>query len=159
MLGPSRVWRKRFSPRRTRWRATRAPQACHMRFAYATISMRRLSYLTGRLRMLTQDFATLLRWWRRRRGWSQLELAGRAAISQRHLGFLELCRASPSRDMVVRLATALNVPLRQHNALLLAAGYAPLWQERDLAAPDLAQVREALSYMLTQQEPFPAVVV
>jgi hypothetical protein len=61
--------------------------------------------------------------------------------------------------MVVRLATALDVPLRQHNALLLAAGFAPLWQERDLAAPDLAQVREALSYILTQQEPFPAVAV
>ena len=109
--------------------------------------------------VLTQDFPTLLRWWRRRRGWSQLDLAGRAEVSQRHLGFLELGRASPSRDMVMRLATALDVPLRQHNAMLLAAGFAPLWQERDMAAPDLAQVRDALDFILMQQEPFPAVVV
>jgi len=106
-----------------------------------------------------QDFATRLRWWRQRRGWSQLELAGRADISQRHLSFLELGRASPSRDMVVRLATALDVPMRQHNALLLAAGFAPIWQETDLGAPELAQVRNALDYVMAQQEPFPAVAV
>jgi transcriptional regulator with XRE-family HTH domain len=105
------------------------------------------------------DFATRLRWWRQRRGWSQLELAGRAEVSQRHLGFLELGRSSPSRDMVIRLATALDVPLRQHNALLLAAGFAPIWQETDLGAPELAQVRDALDYVLAQQEPFPAVAV
>jgi transcriptional regulator with XRE-family HTH domain len=104
-------------------------------------------------------FATKLRWWRRRRGWSQLDLAGRADISQRHLSFLELGRASPSRDMVIRLATALDIPLRQHNALLLAAGFAPIWQETDLAAPELAQVRSALDYVMAQQEPFPAVAV
>jgi transcriptional regulator with XRE-family HTH domain len=109
--------------------------------------------------VLAQDFPTLLRWWRRRRGWSQLDLAGRAEVSQRHLGFLELGRASPSRDMVVRLATALDVPLRQQNAMLLAAGFAPLWQERDMTAPELAQVRDALNFILTQQEPFPAVAV
>lgn len=106
-----------------------------------------------------KDFAAKLREWRRRRGWSQLELAGRAEISQRHLSFLELSRAAPSRDMVIRLATALDVPLRQHNALLLAAGFAPVWQETDLAAPALAEMREALDYMLAQQEPFPAVAV
>ena len=104
-------------------------------------------------------FASRLRWWRQRRGWSQLELAGRAGISQRHLGFLELERASPSRDMVTRLATTLDIPLRQHNALLLAAGFAPIWQETDLAAPELAQVRDALDFMLAQQEPYPAVAV
>jgi transcriptional regulator with XRE-family HTH domain len=102
-------------------------------------------------------FPTRLRWWRRRRGWSQLELAGRAEVSQRHLGFLELERSSPSRDMVIRLATALDVPLRQQNALLLAAGFAPIWQETDLGAPELAQVRDAVDYVLAQQEPFPAV--
>ncbi|MCX7365466.1 MAG: helix-turn-helix transcriptional regulator [Alphaproteobacteria bacterium] len=106
-----------------------------------------------------KDFAAKLREWRRRRGWSQLELAGRAEISQRHLSFLELSRAAPSRDMVIRLATALDVPLRQQNALLLAAGFAPVWQETDLAAPALAEMREALDYMLAQQEPFPAVAV
>jgi len=109
--------------------------------------------------MQRQKFAAQLRWWRQRRGWSQLELAGRAGVSQRHLGFLELERSSPSRDMVTRLATALDIPLRQHNALLLAAGFAPIWQETDLAAPELALVREALDYMLAQQEPFPAVAV
>ncbi len=104
-------------------------------------------------------FATRLREWRQRRGWSQLELAGRAEISQRHLSFLELARAAPSRDMVIRLATSLDVPLRQHNALLIAAGFAPVWQETGLDAPELAEVRHALDYMLAQQEPFPAVAV
>ena len=83
-----------------------------------------------------QSFAAALRAWRQRRGRSQLDLAGRADISQRHLSFLELGRAAPSRDMVLRLATALEVPLRQHNALLLAAGFAPVWRETDLAAPE-----------------------
>jgi transcriptional regulator with XRE-family HTH domain len=106
-----------------------------------------------------RDFAAKLRWWRERRGWSQLELAGRAEISQRHLSFLELARATPSRDMVLRLAATLDVPLRQHNALLLAAGFAPEWREGNLAAPELDDVREALDYMLAQQEPFPAVVL
>jgi transcriptional regulator with XRE-family HTH domain len=71
-----------------------------------------------------QDFAESLRLWRRKRSLSQLELAGRTNISQRHLSFLELGRASPSRDMVIRLAIALDVPLRQHNSLLIAAGVA-----------------------------------
>jgi len=106
-----------------------------------------------------QTFATRLRWWRARRGLSQLDLAGRAEISQRHLSFLELGRASPSRDMVLRLAAALDVPLRQQNALLMAGGFAPVWRETDLAAPELAQVRAALDYILAQQEPYPAVAV
>jgi transcriptional regulator with XRE-family HTH domain len=106
-----------------------------------------------------RDFASKLRDWRQRRGWSQLELAGRAGISQRHLSFLELGRAWPSRDMVVRLADALNAPLREHNAFLLAAGFAPVWRETALSAPELSQVREAIDYMLVQQEPFPAVAV
>jgi transcriptional regulator with XRE-family HTH domain len=106
-----------------------------------------------------RDFAAMLRWWRQRRGWSQLDLAGRAGISQRHLSFLELGRASPSPEMVIRLATALDVPLRQHNALLLAAGFAPVWRETALGAPELAQVRHALDYIMAQQEPFPAAAV
>lgn len=106
-----------------------------------------------------QSFAARLRWWRKQRGFSQLELAGRADISQRHLSFLELGRAAPSRAMVLRLAAALDVPLRQHNALLVAAGFAPVWHETDLAAPELAQVRRALGHILAQQEPYPAVVV
>lgn len=104
-------------------------------------------------------FPARLRSWRERRSLSQLALAGRAGVSQRHLSFLELGRASPSRDMVERLAVALDIPLRQRNELLLAAGYAPAWHERDLDAPDLAGIADALDYMLAQQEPYPAVVV
>ena len=106
-----------------------------------------------------QEFAALLRRWRQRRGLSQLELAGHAGISQRHLSFLELARARPSREMVTLLATTLDLPLRQHNAFLVSAGFAPVWRESDFAAPELARVREALDYMLAQQEPFPAVVI
>jgi transcriptional regulator with XRE-family HTH domain len=109
--------------------------------------------------MASESFATNLRSWRARRGYPQLALAGRAGISQRHLSFLELGRAAPSREMVDRLAGALDLPLRQHNALLLAAGFAPEWKQRDLAAPDMAQVTSALDYILAQQEPYPAVVV
>src|SRR5437016_11282759 len=106
-----------------------------------------------------QSFAARLRRWREHRARSQLDLAGHAEISQRHLSFLELGRAAPSREMVVRLAAALDVPLREQNALLVAAGFAPVWRETDLDAPELAQVRSALDYMLAQQEPFPAVAV
>ena len=104
-------------------------------------------------------FASGLRAWRRQRGLSQLELAGRAAISQRHLSFMELGRAAPSRDMVMRLAAALDVPLRQQNALLTSAGFAPVWRQTELAAPEFADISRALDYMLAQQEPFPAVAV
>jgi transcriptional regulator with XRE-family HTH domain len=106
-----------------------------------------------------KGFAAVLRWWRQRRGWSQLDLAERADISQRHLSFLELGRASPSRDMVLQLAAAIDVPFRQQNALLVAAGFAPLWRETELSAPELVQVRKALDYIMSQQEPFPAVAV
>src|SRR5262250_1589831 len=104
-------------------------------------------------------FGDRLRWWRTHRGQSQLGLAGDAEISQRHLSFLESGRASPSREMVLRLASVLDVPLRQQNALLLAAGFAPAWRESDLSAPELAQVNSALDFMLAQQEPYPAFVV
>jgi len=118
------------------------------------------SATTWQVHMSRQSsFASRLIWWRRHRAISQLDLAGRAGISQRHLSFLELGRASPSRDMVIRLADALDVPLRQHNALLIAAGFAPVWRQTDLAAPELSQVRSALDFMLAQQEPFPAVAV
>jgi MmyB-like transcription regulator ligand binding domain len=75
------------------------------------------------------------------------------------VSFLESGRTQPSREMVLCLAAALDVPLRQQNALLLAAGFAPAWRERDLAAPELDMVNRALDHMLAQQEPFPAVVV
>lgn len=106
-----------------------------------------------------QGFAANLRWWRPHRGLSQLDLAGRTEISQRHLSFMELGRAAPSREMVMRLATALDVPLRQHNALLISAGFAPVWRQTDLASPELGEISTALDFMLAQQEPFPGVAV
>jgi len=105
------------------------------------------------------DFGTRLRWWRRRRGLSQLDLAAQAGSSQRHISFLESGRTRPSRRMVLRLAMALEVPLRQQNALLQAAGFALAWPESELSAPALAEVDRALGYMLERQEPYPAVVV
>ena len=101
----------------------------------------------------------LLKEWRGRRGFSQLRLAIAAQTTQRHLSFVESGRAQPSREMILRLAAAMAVPLRQQNALLLAAGYAPAWSERDLSAPDLAMVSRALDYMLDQHEPYPAFVI
>ena len=104
-------------------------------------------------------FASRLRWWRQRRGLSQLALAHEAEISQRHASFLENGRTAPSREMVLRLAAALDLPFREQNALLLAAGFAPAWRETPLGAPELALVDRALDYMLMQQEPYPAFVV
>jgi transcriptional regulator with XRE-family HTH domain len=109
--------------------------------------------------MIPTSFGARLRWWRMRRGRSQLDLASAASTTQRHVSFLESGRTQPSREMVLRLATALDVPLRQQNTLLLAAGFAPVWGESDLAAPTLAAVNYALDHMLAQQEPFPGVVL
>jgi transcriptional regulator with XRE-family HTH domain len=104
-------------------------------------------------------FGRLLKEWRGRRGFSQLGLAVAARTTQRHLSFIESGRAVPSREMVLRLGTAMGVPLRQQKAMLLAGGYAPAWQERDLSMPDLAAVNSALDYMLAHHEPYPAFVV
>jgi transcriptional regulator with XRE-family HTH domain len=101
----------------------------------------------------------LLKEWRGRRGFSQLDLALAARTTQRHLSFIESGRAVPSRDMVLRLAATMDLPLRQQNALLLAAGYAPAWRERALSAPGLEAINRALDYILGQHEPFPAFVV
>jgi hypothetical protein len=84
---------------------------------------------------------------------------GAARTTQRHLSFIESGRAAPSRDMVLRLAATMDLPLRQQNALLLAAGYAPAWRERALSAPGLEAINRALDYILGQHEPFPAFVV
>jgi transcriptional regulator with XRE-family HTH domain len=105
------------------------------------------------------SFGARLRWWRERRGLSQLGLAEAAETTQRHVSFLESGRAAPSREMILRLAASLDLPLRQQNALFLAAGYAPAWRESDLSAPELARVNSALDYMLAQQEPYPAFVL
>jgi transcriptional regulator with XRE-family HTH domain len=100
-----------------------------------------------------------LRAWRQRRRLSQLDLALEAEISQRHLSFVESGRAAPSREMVLRLAAALDVPLRERNALLLAAGYAPVYPERPLDAPDMAAARDAVERILRAHMPFPALAV
>ena len=101
----------------------------------------------------------LLREWRRRRNLSQRALATGSAVSARHLSFIETGRARPSREMVLHLADRLDVPLRERNRLLLAAGYAPVFPERPLADDEMAPVREALERFLAAHEPYPAVVV
>jgi transcriptional regulator with XRE-family HTH domain len=115
--------------------------------------------MTARMASPAARFGTRLRWWRQRRGLSQLDLAGIAETSQRHLSFLESGRTAPSQAMVLRLAAALDLPLREQNALLLAAGYAPVWRESALSAPELAAVGRALDHLLVHQEPYPAFVV
>lgn len=105
------------------------------------------------------NFPSRLRWWRERRGVSQLDLSLTAGVSQRHLSFIEIGRSAPSRDMVLRLSAALDLPLREQNALLLAAGFAPIWRETALGAPVLSIVDRALTFILAQQEPYPAFVL
>jgi transcriptional regulator with XRE-family HTH domain len=100
-----------------------------------------------------------LRGWRERRRLSQLELAIEADVSTRHLSFVETGRARPSRDMVLHLAERLDVPLRDRNRLLLAAGYAPAFQESPLDSASLQPVRAAVRQILAGHEPYPAVVV
>jgi transcriptional regulator with XRE-family HTH domain len=101
----------------------------------------------------------LLRHWRRARHLSQLALAAEASTTQRHLSFIESGRSQPSREMLLRLARILDVPIRERNQLLLAAGYAPLYREAGLADEQAAQVRAALERMLAAHEPYPAVVM
>lgn len=105
------------------------------------------------------DFPRLLKSWRAKLGVSQLELSLRCEVSQKHISFLESARSAPSKTMVSLICEALDIPLRDRNALLLAAGFAPGYKESALSAPELAAVGRALTMMLDQQEPFPAVVV
>jgi transcriptional regulator with XRE-family HTH domain len=109
--------------------------------------------------VLAPTFGDALRAWRQRRRLTQLELSLRSEVSTRHLSFLETGRSTPSRDMVLHLAEELAVPLRERNALLVAAGYAPVFAERDLAAPELGAVRSAIDRLLAAHEPYPALVV
>jgi transcriptional regulator with XRE-family HTH domain len=101
----------------------------------------------------------LLRDWRQRRRLSQMDLALEAGISTRHLSFVETGRSRPSPDMVVHLAEQLEVPLRERNQLLLAAGYAPRYEARSLDDPVLTEVRDAVSRVLAAHEPYPALAV
>ncbi|WP_406053190.1 helix-turn-helix domain-containing protein [Kribbella sp. NBC_00889] len=105
------------------------------------------------------EFGDLLRHWRSVRRFSQLDLASAAGSTPRYVSFVETGRSQPSREMVVRLARALDVPLRERNGLLLAAGFAPLYPVAALGSAQLARVEEALASMLEQHEPYPAVVM
>src|ERR1700729_3999363 len=100
-----------------------------------------------------------LREWRQRRHLSQLDLAGDAEISARHLSFVETGRAAPSREMVLRLAERLNVPLRERNVLLIAAGFAPAFPQRPLDDPALKAARQAIDLVLKAHEPNPSLAV
>jgi transcriptional regulator with XRE-family HTH domain len=115
----------------------------------------------GRALRRATPAGALLQRWRRERHLSQLALAHEAGVSPRHVCFLETGRAHPSREMIHRLAETLDLPLRERNALLVAAGFAPTYREGDLdlASAELAPVRAALEAILRQQEPFPAVVM
>lgn len=106
-----------------------------------------------------RSFGEHLRDWRLRRRMSQLDLAGEADISTRHLSFVETGRSVPSREMVLRLAERLEIPLRERNALLVAAGYAPMYRERPLDHPALSAAREAVQLILRSHEPYPALAV
>ena len=109
--------------------------------------------------MTVSELGDLLRHWRRIRRMSQLDLANEARTTARYVSFVETGRANPSREMVDRLAAALDVPLRERNGLLVAAGFAPRYANRPLDDAGLRQVNAALDLMLAQHEPFPAVVM
>jgi transcriptional regulator with XRE-family HTH domain len=105
------------------------------------------------------NFGVLLRRWRTVRRVSQLGLALEADVSTRHLSCVETGRAQPSHEMVLRLAKALEIPLRERNTLLLAAGYAPFYRQTSLDAPEMEAARHAVDLLLQQQEPYPGVVI
>ncbi len=105
------------------------------------------------------SFGSLMREWRQRRRLSQLDLALQADVSPRHVSFIETGRSVPSRTMVLRLAEALDVPLREQNQLLMAAGLAPVYAERSLDDPDMAAVRDGVERVLAAYNPFPCVAV
>lgn len=104
-------------------------------------------------------FSHLLRHWRQKRRLSQLDLALSSGVSQRHVSFLESGRANPSRNMILQLSETLDVPLRDRNAWLTAAGFAPVFQTRALEDPQMVQVMNAVRLMLANHEPFPALAL
>jgi transcriptional regulator with XRE-family HTH domain len=110
-------------------------------------------------RAAPRPFGEYLRHWRQHRRLSQLDLANDAEISTRHLSFVETGRSMPSREMVLRLAERLDVPLRERNSLLVAAGYAPMYRERPLDDPALSAARQAVELILKSHEPYPALAV
>ena len=107
----------------------------------------------------TGAFPVLLRGWRQKRRLSQLDLALDAGVSQRHVSYLESGRAKPSRSMILQLSETLDVPLRERNDWLTAAGFAPVFKTRPLDDPQMTQVMSAVQMMLTNHAPFPAIAV
>jgi transcriptional regulator with XRE-family HTH domain len=104
-------------------------------------------------------FGQLLKHWRCQRNFSQLELSLASGVSQRHISFIESGRARPSREMILKLSAVLDIPLRQQNKMLTTAGFAPIYSEFDLSAPEVLPIRRALEFTLRQQEPYPALVM
>ncbi|MEM7715321.1 MAG: helix-turn-helix domain-containing protein [Cyanobacteria bacterium P01_A01_bin.68] len=117
------------------------------------------NYLTGNKDFRDTSFSSLLKNWRKKRNFSQLDLALTSDVSQRHISFLESGRAKPSKEMVLQLSTVLDIPLREQNIMLTSAGFTPIYSESDLSSPDLEPVRRAVDFILRQQEPYPALVV
>jgi transcriptional regulator with XRE-family HTH domain len=105
------------------------------------------------------ELGDFLRYWRRQRGKSQLDLSLDTGVSQRHISFVESGRSVPSRELLLGLAKTLDVPLREQNALLLASGYAPVYLESTWDAPEMAVVTRVVDLMLRQHEPHPAIVM
>src|SRR5258708_2461407 len=125
----------------------------------ATVPCRESLHSSSGVRTWNVDFPQELRERRTRRHLSQLELAIRSGTSQRHLSLIESGRSAPGRSMVVRLAESLELPLRERNSLLLAAGYAPAYSETQLDDPSLIAVHTALRHILEGHLPYPAIVV
>ncbi len=111
------------------------------------------------MNIMERTVGDVLRDWRQRRHFSQLDLANEAGVSSRHLSFLETGRSRPSREILLRLADHLDVPLRERNALLLAGGFAPVFPERQLNDPALTSARQAVDLILSGHEPCPALAI
>ena len=123
------------------------------------------SFLSSTERVTFRDMTTrtgagpLLKQWRTRRRFSQLDLATEAGVSQRHLSFLETGRSKPSREMLVHLGEVLDVPLRDRNTMLTAAGFAPAYRERSLEDPEMAPIRAAVELIIERHDPYPAFAI
>lgn len=127
--------------------------------AHTTINPRQEKTAHASRDVYFNEFPSALRYWREKRGFTQLRLSTESNISQRHLSFLESGRSQPSKEMILKLGIVLDIPLRHRNVMLLAAGFAPAYQERNLSDPELHAVKQALDFMLQQQSPYPALVV
>ncbi len=104
-------------------------------------------------------FGNLLKYWRKQRNFSQLDLGLASDVSQRHISFLESGRANPSQEMILQLATVLDIPLREQNIMLTTAGFPPIYSESDLSSPEFEPIRKALDFIMLSQAQFPVLVM